>query len=161
MSHLIGFLQYVMGVSGPDAEELASDVLLRVSFKIQSFKYGGRAKLTTWIFEIAKNRAIDFHRKQKLRPEEIPLSTSLTDGSTESLGDGHSQKVKAWLDEQLKSMPDQDRLLLLWRANEFPHSQIAVWLGITEGASRTRHARLQAKLISESKRAITRGAVSP
>ena len=60
---LIGFLHFVMNVPEADAEEIASDVLLAVSSHVHTFQHGGRAKLTTWIFEIAKNKATDFHRK--------------------------------------------------------------------------------------------------
>jgi RNA polymerase sigma factor (sigma-70 family) len=93
MAHLIGFLQYVMGVPGPDAEELASDVLLKVSSKIRSFKYDGQGKLTTWIFEIAKNRAIDFLRKQKLQPEQVALSPSTTSDERSDAGAGRNKHL--------------------------------------------------------------------
>jgi DNA-directed RNA polymerase specialized sigma24 family protein len=63
---LIGFLRFTINVPEADAEELASDTLFTVSSHISSFQHGGKAKLTTWIFEIAKNKAIDFHRKPSL-----------------------------------------------------------------------------------------------
>jgi RNA polymerase sigma factor (sigma-70 family) len=151
MSHLIGFLQFVMGVPSPDAEELGSDVLLKVSSKIHTFKHGSQAKLTTWIFEIAKNRAVDFHRKQKLRPEHVALSagTAKDDGPNRAVG--RNKRLSDWLAEQMKEFAETDRQLLLWRASGFPYSQIAMWLGMSEGAARTRHTRLHAKLIEESK----------
>jgi hypothetical protein len=49
-----------MKVPEADAEELASDVLYAVRENIHKFRPGGPAKLSTWIYEIAKNRAIDY-----------------------------------------------------------------------------------------------------
>ena len=64
-----------MDVPEADAEEIASDVLFTVTRKIHTFKCGGRAKLTTWIYEIAKNRAIDFHRKTRVEEVEFDDNT--------------------------------------------------------------------------------------
>ena len=48
------------GVYETDAEELAQDVLMKVYAKVGTFHRSGKAMLTTWIFQIAGNRAIDF-----------------------------------------------------------------------------------------------------
>ncbi len=157
-SHLIWFLQFVMGVPEADAEELACDVLFTVSSHIQTFQHGGRAKLTTWVFEIAKNRAIDFHRKS--RPEEVAIRDDFPDSGAAGSCAGRNKHLLCWLDEQLQSLEEGDRALLLWRAVEIPYSQIAEWLGITEGAARTRHSRSQAKLVNAARTAKPKGAVS-
>ena len=54
-----------------DAEECSQDVLLKMYSKVANFRNDGRSKLTTWIFEIAKNCAIDFHRVAQDEPQKL------------------------------------------------------------------------------------------
>jgi RNA polymerase sigma-70 factor (ECF subfamily) len=144
--HLIGFLRFTMNVPEADAEELASDVLYTVSSHVHTFQSGGRAKLTTWIFEIAKNRAIDFHRKPRL--DSIPIDDEFPDRVPSGSDAGRNKHYHSWLKEELAKLGEADRTLLLWRAKEIPYAQIAQWLGISEGTARTRHSRLCAQLAS-------------
>lgn len=148
-SPLVGFLRFVMDVPEADAEEIASDVLFTVTCKIQSFKSGGRAKLTTWIYEIAKNRAIDFHRKSRV--EEVEFDDNTGGGQNRESFALRNQTMLSWLENELTHFSDADRQLLLWRAREIEYATIAQWLGITEGAARTRHARALAKLLEASR----------
>jgi len=150
--HLIGFLHFVMNVPEADAEEVASDVLLAVSSHVHTFQHGGRAKLTTWIFEIAKNKAIDFHRKPRL--DAVPIDDKFPDRGPAGPDAGRNKHYLRWLNEELAKLAEADRTLLLWRANEIPYAQIAQWLGIGEGAARTRHSRLLAQLVSAGEAAF-------
>jgi len=142
--HLIGFLSFTMNVPEADAEELASDTLLAVSSHINRFQVGGRAKLTTWIFEIAKNKAIDFHRKPSL--DTVPIDERFLDCGPAGADAGRNKPYRDWLDKELAKLSEADRKLLLWRAKDIPYEEIGKWLGITEGAARTRHSRLRAQL---------------
>lgn len=144
-----------MDVPEADAEELTCDVLLAVSQSIKGFKLDGRAKLTTWIFQIAKNRAIDFHRR--CRPEEVELSEdSATVGDVKSFA-GRNEELLGWLNDELDLLPEADQMLLKWRAVDIPYSDIAKWLGITDGNARTRHNRLKAKLVNAGTRIKPQG----
>ena len=144
-----------MDVPEADAEEIASDVLFTVSRKIRTFKCGGRAKLTTWIFEIAKNRAVDFHRKLRVAEVEFDDNTA-TDINRESFA-RRNDALLLWLQGEFNHFSDHDRQLLLWRAREIEYATIAEWLGITEGAARTRHARALAKLLEASQAGVGKG----
>lgn len=141
---LIGFLSFNMNVPEADAEEIANDTLFAVSSKIQKFQVGGKAKLTTWIFEIAKNKAIDFHRKS-LR-DKIALEEEFADCGPPGTGAGRNKSYHGWLDKELAKLSEEDRMLLVWRAAGFPYEEIAEWIGLTVGAARTRHCRLLAQL---------------
>ena len=50
---------------------------MTVHEKIGTFRHGGRAKLTTWIYQIAKNRAIDYHRSAKPEPEPLGVGQTI------------------------------------------------------------------------------------
>jgi len=138
------FLVNNIYVPEPDAEELALDVLMKVYSKVGTFRRDGRAQLTTWIFHIAHNRAIDFHRqacqeREKRTENEPPVHW---DGPFA----GHNSAYLEWLKDALERLPADDQQVLLWRAQEFSYAEIAGWLGIKEGTARVRHLRAMKKL---------------
>ena len=157
--HLIGFLCFTMNVPEADAEELASDTLLAVSSHISTFQHGGKAKLTTWIFEIAKNKAIDFHRKPSL--DTVAIDDEFPDFGPAGADAGRNKPYRDWLDQELAKLSEADRTLVLWRAKDIPYEQIGPWLGISEGAARTRHSRLRAQLEKAGSRARPEEGISP
>ena len=59
-----------------DAEEAAQDALLSIARRIESFE--GRAKFTTWMYQLTTNAAIDCYRKLKRRRSvlETPPETA-------------------------------------------------------------------------------------
>lgn len=134
-----------MNVPEADAEELASDALFAVSSHFHTFQQGGPAKLTTWIFEIAKNKAIDFHRKHHL--DTVPIDDKFPDRGPAGPDAGRNKPFHDWLKKELAKLGEADRMLLLWRAKDVLYEQLAPWLGISEGAARTRHSRLRAQLV--------------
>jgi RNA polymerase sigma factor (sigma-70 family) len=152
MPHLIGFLQFIMNVPEADAEELASDTLFAVSSHIHTFQPGGASKLTTLVFEIAKNRAIDFHRKPRL--DTVSIDDKFPDRGPAGPDAGRNKPFRDWLNKELAKLPEADRMLLLWRAKDILYDQIAPWLGISEGAARTRHSRLRAQLVKAGEAAM-------
>ena len=129
---------------------MALDVLMTVHEKIGKFRHGGQAKLTTWIFTIAKNRAIDYHRVS--RPEHLELTEEMSNpqGASKGAYAGRNQNKVNWLLKELKGLPDEDQLLLKWRALEIPYAQISEWLGIAEGTARVRHNRAMEKLLGKA-----------
>jgi RNA polymerase sigma factor (sigma-70 family) len=139
------YLASTLNVPELDAEECASDALYSAYKKISSFR-PGNAKLTTWIFKIAKNRAIDFHRQCRVHSvslEEIGEIVRPPE-KTECAG-----LNKALLDElrvKLEALPQQDRDILLWRADDCSYADIAGWLGIKEPTARVRHLRAMKKV---------------
>jgi RNA polymerase sigma-70 factor (ECF subfamily) len=55
-----------LGIPAADAEEVAADALAKVRRSLPTYRDRG-AKLTTWIFEIARNCALDHHRSATRR----------------------------------------------------------------------------------------------
>jgi len=58
-------------VSEGEAEDLTQDVFTRISRSLHTFR--GEAKLSTWIYKIATNAAMDRMRQKARTGEEIPL----------------------------------------------------------------------------------------
>lgn len=131
-------------VPEPDAEELALDVLMKVHSNVSKFRRDGRAELTTWIFHIAHNHAIDFHRKtceerEKRTENEHPVRW---DGPFANRNSAYLE----WLKDELAKLSADDQQVLIWRAQEFSYPEIASWLGIKEGTARVRYLRAKKKL---------------
>ena len=56
--------------SREDAEDLTSEIFIKVYNKLESFD-DKKAQLSTWIYQIAKHSVIDYYRRYKLS-EELP-----------------------------------------------------------------------------------------
>lgn len=140
------FLSHTMNLPEPDAEELADDVFLQVHRKIKEYK-PGPAKLTTWIFQIAKNQAIDYYRKATSQPPVSHLDPAKlrTDDFQYAR---RNQQMLDWLLREMQKLSETDQHILLWRSRDIPYVQIAEWLGINETAARVRHKRATEKLLA-------------
>lgn len=146
-----------MNVPDATAEEMTADVLMAVHGKLGTFRFGGRAKLTTWIFEIAKNRAIDYHRSQKHEFEELSPALASTDRHAEAEACGHDESQLAWIRTEMAQLSEQDQQILKWRALDFSFGQIAKWIDMSEGAVRVRHKRALDKLKMRAKLVAAQG----
>lgn len=127
---------------------------MAVHNKIGTFHHDGRAKLTTWIFEIAKNRAIDYHRASSHAETELTDDIPQKSQAIESPHVSRNSPLLDWLITQLNGISHEDQQLLKLRAAGFPYSQIADGLGLTEGNARVRHKRAMQRLLSKAKSVV-------
>ncbi|MBE8474286.1 RNA polymerase sigma factor [Streptomyces justiciae] len=88
-----GLLGYLRGIVGDDAEDVASDAWLEIARDLGRFK-GDGAGFRGWSATIARHRALDHLRRQKVRPRsatleqdvlELPGPHSTHDQALESL----------------------------------------------------------------------------
>ncbi|KOG31914.1 RNA polymerase sigma factor [Streptomyces resistomycificus] len=73
-----GLLGYVRGLVGDDAEDVASDAWLEISRDLGRFK-GDGAGFRGWSATIARHRALDHLRRQKVRPRPSVLEQDVLD----------------------------------------------------------------------------------
>jgi RNA polymerase sigma factor (sigma-70 family) len=154
---LFKFLTVRMSVPEPTAEELAADVLMTVHEKLPNFRFGSRAKLTTWIFEIAKNRAIDYHRVRRPAFEDVTGVALRANRDADLAPSEREDALMQWLRAQLSQLSEGDQQILKWRALDFPFAEIAEWLEIPEGTARVRHKRALDKLKAASGARMSQG----
>ena len=134
------------GVPEPDAEEIVQDALMRVYCNVGTFRRNGQAKLTTWIFQICRNLAVDFHRVSR------PVQQAVTEDNVPTHSDqqfaGRNAAYMSRLREALEQLATEDQEVLLWRSRDIAYAEIAGWLGVKEGTARVRHLRAEKKLIA-------------
>ena len=143
-----------MGIPESDVEDVYIDILMKVHENIMKFTYGGSAKLTTWIYRLARNAAVDYHRASKKTGAPIEFEETAVRHSkgTDGACAGRNASLLKWLEQELAKLPETDQSLLKWRAGDaFSYVEIADWLGMKEGTARVRHLRAMEKLLGAGK----------
>jgi RNA polymerase sigma-70 factor (ECF subfamily) len=151
---IVPYLRRLLG--NQDAEDIAQEVFAKVSRSLDSFK--GQSKLSTWIYRIATNTAID-----KLRSASFKRSSEITvlidettvEDKIESFGHGNppldqkvirkemSQCVREYID---RLSPDHRTVLVLSELEGFKNREIADILEISLENVKVRLHRARASL---------------
>jgi RNA polymerase sigma-70 factor (ECF subfamily) len=117
------------------ARDLTQDVFLRVS---RATIPASNGDVNAWLFLIARNLVLDYHRSRSRRPELSPLDDEGTRVP--------SQDVGVAVNEALASLPELDRTVFLMReVAGLGYEEIASACDLTPDAVRSRihRARLQ------------------
>jgi RNA polymerase sigma-70 factor (ECF subfamily) len=118
------------------ARDLTQDVFLRVSRG--SVPDATTTQLKAWLFRIARNLAIDHHRRRTLRPEAQEMRES---------GRSASQHTTVIVNEALASLADLDRDVFLMReVGGLRYDEIAAACDLTHAAVRDRLHRARTHL---------------
>lgn len=134
-----GLLGYLRGIVGDDAEDVASDAWLEIARDLGRFR-GDGAGFRGWTATIARHRALDHLRRQKVRPRattleddvlELPAHHSTHDQALETLGTQRALELLARLPR------DQAEAVLLRVVVGLDGPAAARVLGKRPGAVRT------------------------
>jgi RNA polymerase sigma-70 factor (ECF subfamily) len=115
------------------AEDLASEVMLKMLESIQKYRFKG-APFSAWVFRIARNRIIDVHRRRKRRGEvdlSEPMASDMISPQTlaeRALDRGQLQLALRYLTD------DQRQVIVLKFIEGFDNASIARILHRSEGA---------------------------
>jgi RNA polymerase sigma-70 factor (ECF subfamily) len=155
---LVAVMHHLVG-SADEAEDLAQEVFLRVYRNRK--KYTPKAKLSTWLFTIANNLALNALRDKKRRPA-LPLET--TDSTTGSLGirphksaaPGRDEPPAHNLQQQelanviraaLDGLNERQRVaIVLNKFEDMNYTDIAEVMGLSSKAVKSLLSRARAKL---------------
>ncbi len=128
------------GVRGPEAEDVAQEVLIAVAKGMKDFRYDPRrGSFKGWLKTVVRSRVVDFFRRQAVRqagplPDETPYAGHLNelDAHYEQEWNRHllEQSIR-WL--QRKIPPRQFAVFDLCVVQEKPASEVARLLGINRG----------------------------
>lgn len=140
--HLIHRVCWSYTSSTDDHEDLFQEIALRLLSAARN--YDPARKLSTWIYRVALNVAIDFHRKRLRRSRErLGFESELESVS------GQDRVVAEQLQELRELLDIQsevDRALILLYLDGNSHSEIGEVLGISESNVGTRLSRLKKSL---------------
>ena len=151
---IVHYLRRLLG--NQDAEDIAQEVFAKVSRGLESFK--GQSKLSTWIYRVATNTAIDKLRSAPFKRscENISLIGETTvEDRIDSIGDTDppidrkvirkemSQCVREYID---RLSPDHRTVLVLNELEGFKNREIADILEISLENVKVRLHRARASL---------------
>ncbi|WP_161068407.1 RNA polymerase sigma factor [Streptomyces sp. HUCO-GS316] len=139
-----GLLGYLRGLVGDDAEDVASDAWLEIARDLGRFK-GDGAGFRGWSATIARHRALDHLRRQRVRPRAATLEQDVLD-----LPGPHSTH-----DQALESLSTEAALALV---RGLPRDQAeAVLLRVVVGLDGPAAARVLGKRPGAVRTAAYRG----
>jgi RNA polymerase sigma-70 factor (ECF subfamily) len=115
------------------AEDLASDVMLKMIESIQSYKFRG-LPFGAWVFRIARNRLIDLHRRRKRRGE-VDLSETLSTALANPQVLAERALERGQLQVALKHLTEEQRQVIVLKFIEgFDNRSVGKIMGRSEGA---------------------------
>jgi RNA polymerase sigma-70 factor (ECF subfamily) len=126
-----------------DAEEITLDIFARVWEKADTYR-AEKAKVSTWLTRMARNRSIDVLRREEIRPMKHSLSWA--EVSPEPAADSdrpesvaHLAMRKERVREAIAALPDsQKEVLALAYFKGYSHSEIASELNLPLGTAKAR-----------------------
>ncbi len=114
-----------------DQNDLFQEIALQVWRSIPSFQE--RAKVSTWIYRVALNTAMVWHRSQKIHRRSQPLYVvdeqfDSNEDPPESLA---NQEKLDWLYEEIRRLPKAERSIALLYLDARSYQEISEILGIS------------------------------
>jgi RNA polymerase sigma-70 factor, ECF subfamily len=128
-----------------DARDAAQDAMIAVARGIGSFD--GRALLTTWLYRVATNAALDEARRRTRRPRPVDAVPE-TPNATPSLATAVTDRLA--IDAAMATLAPEFRAAVALRdLVGCDYAEIAAVLGIPPGTVRSRIARGRAALAAQ------------
>ncbi|HSM55117.1 MAG TPA: sigma-70 family RNA polymerase sigma factor [Candidatus Sulfomarinibacteraceae bacterium] len=130
------FIYFRVG-SGPEAEDLTEEVFVKAWEAIPDFTPDTEQSFSTWLYRIAHNLVIDYHRKR--RPQSwTSEQLALEESKNPSVEDAaHQRQDAALVAQAVQRLNEVEQQVIILRFVEgLSHSEIAEIIGKSEGASR-------------------------
>lgn len=133
--------------SKQEAEDITQETFLKVLKQLHYLK--DREKVKTWILTIARNTAVDIHRKQKIKrllTEKLTKQPILTEGIEPPT---IVEKNEQWqiVQQALMTLKSHDRTIIICRMlKDYTIQETAAILGISEVKVRVDFHRAMARL---------------
>ena len=114
-----------------DADDILQNVFLKAWNSLDTFK--GQSKLSTWLFRIAINEALDFLRKQKTTAVGDDDMSQASHLMADDYFDG--DEVQALLQEAVATLPEVQRAVFCLRYyDEMKYAEMSKLLEKSEGS---------------------------
>lgn len=119
-------------VNTEDQNDLFQEIAFQVWMSIPSFQR--RAKVSTWIYKVALNTSLVWHRAQKKHQEmrtPLYLVRERTDSGEDPSKSLETREKLDWLYGQIRGLPKADRSLAMLYLDDLSYQEIADILGIS------------------------------
>lgn len=123
-------------------EEIFQEMMIQIWRAIPNFR--GESQLSTWIYRICINTALNFRTKTNKFKKYVPLEEKMPDGFT--FEDEKDEQLKQ-LYQAIRELKPIDRALVSLYLDEKSYEETAQILGISKTNVATRLMRLKQKLI--------------
>lgn len=141
------YITSVMNCSREDGEDLLQEIMMKAYGTMEGFGRG--RSFDAWIYAIARNHCIDFHRKMKKRREEDEYREG--DGaSPDLLDDLCNSELNRVIHACLGKLAEGDREMVYLRHFEgLTHRSIGTIIGMNVNSVKTRLRAIEARLRHE------------
>jgi RNA polymerase sigma-70 factor (ECF subfamily) len=130
-----------------DAEDVVQEAYVKAYRALTTGEFDGRANVSTWLYRIVTNQAIDAMRSRVRRPKP----TDTADESISDLASAEQKLALAELEDWLGDLPPDQRAALVMKSIEGMTSpEIAEIMQCSEGAVEQRLVRARAALRKRS-----------
>jgi RNA polymerase sigma-70 factor (ECF subfamily) len=127
------------------AEDLASEVLLRVLESLKGYRFRG-VPLTAWVFRIARNYLIDLHRRRQRRPQ-VGLYEGIPSAEDGPQAAAERATTQGELRLALTRLTEEQRQVIILKFVEgMDNASVARVLGRSQGAVKSLQHRALASL---------------
>jgi RNA polymerase sigma-70 factor (ECF subfamily) len=140
-------------LTAEESEDLAQEILLQVWRSLPQFE--GRAGAHTWIYRVALNTALGWHRKERRRRERQQPLIAVEDLPEAGMDDAarlQRRELVARLHAAIQQLPKADTALVLLYLDDLSYREMAEVLGISEtnvGVKLNRARKALAELMKE------------
>jgi RNA polymerase sigma-70 factor (ECF subfamily) len=151
-------LRYIGNMVGDaDAEDVTQEIFIKISRALPDFR--GESKLSTWLYRIATNTALDRIRAPAYQHMAMTISAEIVEGNVDdrNIWTGEKIPVLEWqvvrnemadcLQDYIRKLPENYRIVLALKEFEGLNNQeISDILGLTPGAVKIRIHRARERL---------------
>lgn len=129
------FIRAMVG-NHEDAADATQNTFVQVMKSVHRFKK--KAKFSTWLYSIARNKALDELRRQKKR-QHIPFNTEFDTAQNQLQSDPYFEgdEIEYRLHAAVAILPTRQKEIFILRYFELiPFAELAAVIGISEGAAK-------------------------
>ena len=132
-----------------DSDEDRKDLFQEIVYQLwRSYgSYRGEAKISTWVYRVALNTAVTALRRERTRPELVPLAAEHDLSADDGEPDAHERSERTLeLERVLRRLTRVERGIVALYLEGLDYGEIAQTLGLTPSNVGVKLHRIRAKL---------------
>lgn len=135
---------YMFSTNKDEIDDLFQEILIRLWNGFDQFE--GRSSAKTWIYRVALNTAINQDRKERRRPQTVPLTVVIDPYEADN---PQTQQIRVLYDRISRLDPIDRSLILLWLEG-ISYDEIGAIIGISPNNVGVKLTRIKEKLVKMS-----------